>query len=178
MIFFRNIILIVALFTLEPASAKGLKKAETTRTTPISSIIQPQPLPTKPIIPQPTIQPQPTQPVQKPTQASQNRSNEWLSSAGLVYKSNKNFPNRINHVLEHAKPNPNKPTHSVFSVPENAILDLIDEAWRNRDLPKTDLKPDTYIIDMGRTIGTKGQSKIKIIVSAGTSDIITAHPTQ
>jgi hypothetical protein len=176
MIFFKNTTLIITLFTV------GSIETRVASLTPANPTSKPQSTPTN--IVQPIIQPQPApiqipsviQPVNVPAQARQKRTNTWTSSAGLVYKSNKNLPNRINHVLEHGKAIPTKPTHSVFSVPEIEILDLIDEAWSKRGNPEVNLKPDTYIIDMARIVGTKGQTKIKIIVTAGTQDIITAHP--
>jgi hypothetical protein len=178
MIFFKNTALIITLFTV------GSTETRVASLTPANPISKPQSTPTNVV--QPTIQPKPAPievpiiipPVKEAAQAPQKRTNTWTSSAGLVYKSNKNLPNRINHVLEHAKAIPTKPTHSVFSVPEFEILDLIDEAWNKRGNPEVNLKPDTYIVDMGKVVGTKGQTKIKIIVTAGTSDIITAHPTQ
>ena len=36
--------------------------------------------------------------------------------------------------------------------------------------------PGAYVIDLGRVIGTNGETTIKIIVIPGTSEIITAYP--
>lgn len=33
-----------------------------------------------------------------------------------------------------------------------------------------------YVVEMGRVIGTKGESAIRLVVAPGTSDIITAYP--
>lgn len=104
-------------------------------------------------------------------------NNAWQSPAGLIYKADKKFGNRINHVLAHAKPNLVKNQHSIFNVPENKILNLIDEAWKMRGNP---LKSDAaaYIIDMKKIIGLEGESAIKIVVIPGTSEILTAYPVK
>jgi hypothetical protein len=36
--------------------------------------------------------------------------------------------------------------------------------------------PGAYVVSMGRTIGTAGETNIKIIVRPGTNQIITAYP--
>lgn len=36
--------------------------------------------------------------------------------------------------------------------------------------------PGAYIVPMGRTVGTAGESAVKIIVRPGTNQIITAYP--
>jgi len=102
-------------------------------------------------------------------------NNVWKSPAGLIYKADKKFGNRINHVLAHAKSNPLKNQHSIFNITENKILGLIDEAWAMKGNPlESDIA--AYIIDMKRKIGLNGESAIKIVVIPGTSEILTAYP--
>ena len=102
-------------------------------------------------------------------------SNTWKSPGGLIYKPDKKFGNRVNHVLAHAESNSMKNLHTVFSVPKDEILQLIDEAWAMKGAP---LISDSavYIVDMRKSIGLNGESAIKIVVIPGTSEIITAYP--
>jgi hypothetical protein len=102
-------------------------------------------------------------------------NNAWQSPGGLIYKADKKFGNRINHVLAHAKTDPIKDQHTIFNVPENKVLQLIDEAWAMKSNP---LESDAavYIIDMKRIIGLQEESAIKIVVIPGTSEILTAYP--
>lgn len=103
--------------------------------------------------------------------------NVWQSPAGLIYKPDKKFGNRINHVLAHAKPNPTKNCHTIFNVPESEILKLIDEAWLTKGEPlKSDL--GVYIVDMKKSIGLNGESAIRIVTIPGTSEILTAYPVK
>jgi hypothetical protein len=176
----KKIVLLTILFTVAPAHTKQVSRATTTPKMQPAPIIPIQPI--QPIIvkPKPTpIQLAPIQPIviQQPTLT---RNNTWTSSAGLIYKSNKGLSNRINHVLAHAKADPTKATHSVFSIPEDQILDLVDEAWRNRGEPRANPKGkgDEYIIEMERMIGTKGETKIQINTFKDTSEIVTAYPVK
>lgn len=68
-----------------------------------------------------------------------------------------------------------KPKHSVFNVERNQVIGLIDEAWKMKGSPLAN-DPGAYIVNMGRQIGTAGETFIKIIVKPGTSEIITAYP--
>ena len=72
-------------------------------------------------------------------------------------------------------PNPSKTTHSVFSVDRKEVLGVVDEAWRAKGSPLPN-DPGAYVVSMGRTIGTAGETNIKIIVRPGTNQIITAYP--
>jgi hypothetical protein len=101
--------------------------------------------------------------------------NTWQSSGGLVYGPDKVFGNRVHHVLAHAIPDPSKPMHSVFNVERRKILALVDEAWGMRGASISG-DPGAFVIRMGRTVGTAGESAVKIIVRPGTNQIITAYP--
>ena len=101
-----------------------------------------------------------------------------VSPGGLVYGADPKFGNRVDHVLDHTAPNPNKPVHSVFNVQGDDALKLVDEAWSNRTGAGT-LQANgnrTWTVDLGRAIGTNGQTSVQIVVRDGTSEIITAYP--
>jgi hypothetical protein len=68
-----------------------------------------------------------------------------------------------------------KKNRTYFNVDSNEIISLVDEAWSKKGAPLvSDL--GTYIVDMKRTVGTEGESGIKIIVKPGTAEIKTAYP--
>lgn len=81
----------------------------------------------------------------------------------------------MKHVLEHASSNPNKLNHTVFDVPRNHVLSLVDEAWSVKGSPLVN-DPGAYVVNMNKIIGTNGETSIKIIVRPGTNQIITAYP--
>jgi hypothetical protein len=77
--------------------------------------------------------------------------------------------------LAHGTPNPSKATHTVFNVSKDKILGLIDEAWKMKGSPLSN-DPGAYVINMGKIIGTAGETIIKIVIKPGTSEIISAFP--
>jgi hypothetical protein len=98
-----------------------------------------------------------------------------VSPAGLVYGSDKNFVNRVDHVLAHTQPDPTKPTHTVFNVQGDQALALVDEAWLKRGAPApNDAK--AFVVDMGRPVGTNGETRIRLVVDPATKEITTAYP--
>ena len=101
----------------------------------------------------------------------------WTTPGGLDYGQGSIHGNRVQHVLDHTLLNPSKTTHSVFNVDRKEVLRLIDEAWLAKGNPLPN-DQGTYIVPMGRTVGTAGESSIKIIVRPGTNKIITAFPFQ
>ncbi|WP_078851461.1 polymorphic toxin-type HINT domain-containing protein [Streptomyces sp. NRRL S-237] len=111
-----------------------------------------------------------------PTNFKSLGGNRFESPAGLVYEPGSAHGHRIDHVMEHAVPDPSKPTHSVFSNPDMGdIMGLIDEGWLKRGTADPS-DPAKYVVDMGKTIGTLGEKKLKIVVVPGTNRVITAHP--
>ncbi|PEP87617.1 hypothetical protein CN585_29720, partial [Bacillus toyonensis] len=101
----------------------------------------------------------------------------WISSGGLEYTQGSAEGNRIKHVLEHTKPNPNKTTHSVFNVDKTKMLELLDQAWLKKGAPDpTD--PSAYVIPMGKIVGTEGETAIRLVVIRGTNKVITAYPVK
>ncbi|MDM3888416.1 hypothetical protein QSV36_22835 [Pseudomonas sp. BCRC 81390] len=83
----------------------------------------------------------------------------------------------MKHVLDHAAPNPNKTTHSVFNVDRKEVLGLVDQAWLKKGAPVSG-DPGAYIVPMGRAIGKSGETSIKIIVRPGTNKIIIVYPVK
>jgi DNA-binding transcriptional MerR regulator len=101
--------------------------------------------------------------------------NRWRSPAGLIYGRDNNFGNRVCHVLSHMVPDPTKPTHSVFSVRTHEVLDLVDEAWRKRGASVPG-DQGAFVVPMGRVVGTNNETSVRVVVEAGTTNIITAYP--
>ncbi len=100
-------------------------------------------------------------------------SNKWESSGGLIYGFDPKVGNRVKHVLAHTAEDISKKSHSVFSVPKKDVLALVDEAWILKGKP---VSPGNYVVEMGRVIGTRGETSIKLVVVPGTNEIITAFP--
>ena len=102
----------------------------------------------------------------------------WTSPAGLDYGPGSVHGNRIKHVLEHATENPSKPIHSVFNAQRNQVLGLVDEAWVARTGPGTLQVTGNrvWVVDLGRQVGTVGQTAIQVVVRDGTTRLITAFP--
>jgi hypothetical protein len=102
-------------------------------------------------------------------------SSLYQTPAGLIYGPGSKHGHRLTHVLQHGFPDATKKTHSVFSSGSGALR-TVDEAWLKRGAPDpSDLKK--YVVPMGRTIGSGGETSVTIIVRPGTSQIITAYPS-
>lgn len=85
--------------------------------------------------------------------------------------------NRVRHVLEHTKPNPNKLVHTVFNVDKSNVIGLVDEAWAQKGVGSLAGNGYvTYNIDMGKVIGTNGESIIRIVTNGYTDKLISAYP--
>lgn len=98
-----------------------------------------------------------------------------VSPSGLQYGADPKFGNRVDHVLDHTAPNPNKPVHSVFNAQGDDALALVDEAWIRRGAPDPN-DPAAFVVNMGRPVGTAGETSIRVVVKPGTNEIITAYP--
>ena len=102
----------------------------------------------------------------------------WTTPGGLIYGMGSAHGNRIKHVLDHLRPNPNKPTHSVFTTTRDRLLGLIDEAWSLRSGSGT-LQSNgnrVFTVPMGRVVGTRGETNIVIVIKDGTNEVITSYP--
>ncbi|MEZ6119641.1 MAG: polymorphic toxin-type HINT domain-containing protein [Pirellulaceae bacterium] len=102
-------------------------------------------------------------------------SNTWKSPAGLIYGQGSKQGNRVKHVLEHLVPDPSKAKHSIFNVDRTKVIGLIDEGWAKRGAHVVG-DPGAYVVDMGRAIGTAGETHLRIIVRPGTTEVISAYP--
>jgi filamentous hemagglutinin len=102
-------------------------------------------------------------------------SNTWKSPAGLIYGQGSKQGNRVKHVLEHLVPDPSKAKHSIFNVDRTKVIGLIDEGWSKRGAHVVG-DPGAYVVDMGRVIGTAGETHLRIIVRPGTTEVISAYP--
>ena len=102
----------------------------------------------------------------------------WRSTGGLVYGQGSAQGNRVLHVLEHLTPDPSKPLHTLFNVPRNQIIGLLDEAWAARQGTGVLQANGNRVFDipMGRVVGTGGETRIRIVVRDGTTNVITAYP--
>lgn len=99
----------------------------------------------------------------------------WESSGGLRYSGlDKHGLNRIEHVLRHTVAG--GPGHSVFSVPRNQVLGLLDQAWASSSRIALPGDPAAFITPMGRTVGTAGENAVRLIVKPGTTNVISAYP--
>jgi hypothetical protein len=95
----------------------------------------------------------------------------------LIYGQGSAQGNRVKHVLEHTKPNPNKPLHTVFGVDKSNVIGLVDEAWVQKGTGILQGNGNVlYDIPMGKTIGTNGESIMRIITKGYSNEIITAFP--
>ena len=102
--------------------------------------------------------------------------NIWQSPGGLIYGFDRKFGNALNHVLAHMTSNPIKKNHTVFSIPREKIVALIDEAWSMKGNHLFS-DPRAYVVNLKKTIGTNGETSIRIIVKEpGTTEIVTAYP--
>ena len=100
----------------------------------------------------------------------------WTSPGGLVYGQGSKHGNRVRHVLDHLVPNASKAKHSVFNVERNKLIGLLDDAWAKRGTGVLQGNRRVFEIDMGRVIGTNGERHIRLVVTDGTTDVITAFP--
>jgi len=99
----------------------------------------------------------------------------YQTPAGLIYGPGSKHGHRLTHVLQHGFPDATKKTHSVFTSGSGALR-TVDEAWLMRGAASA-TDPGKYIIPVGRTVGTGGETNVTIIVRPGTSQIITAYPS-
>ena len=102
----------------------------------------------------------------------------WTTPEGLIYEQGSIHGNRVKHLLDHTVSNPSKSTHSIFDAGRSDVMGLVDEAWATRVGPGK-LQPNgnrVWTVDMGRQVGTAGQTGIHIVVRDGTTKLITAFP--
>ena len=81
----------------------------------------------------------------------------------------------MKHVLAHTQPDSSKPRHTVFNVDRSNVIGLVDEAWNKKGIPLPN-DPGAYLVDMGRVIGTNGETKIRIVVRPNTNNVVSVYP--
>ncbi len=103
----------------------------------------------------------------------------WKSKGDVFYGFGSKEGTRIEHVFQHLIPRPDKPKHSMFDTNKVGLINLIDEAFENKDYGKSKLQNNgyrVYDIEMNRVIGTDGETKIRLVVRDKSNSIITAYP--
>ncbi|MBO5389206.1 MAG: hypothetical protein J6A59_13965 [Lachnospiraceae bacterium] len=106
-----------------------------------------------------------------------NGDGTWTSNAGLTYGQGSIHGNRVNHVIDHTHPNPSKPKHTVYNVDESNVIGLVDEAWVKKGQGIVQGNGNVvYDIDMGKIVGTNGETHIRIVTDGYTNNIVTAFP--
>lgn len=101
----------------------------------------------------------------------------WTTPAGLSYGTDRKYGDRISHVLQHLVPGAKKEPHSVFNVPQENLLELIDEAKMHLEGIDLTVAKKAYDIPMGREIGTKGETTIRLVLK-NKKEVITAYPVK
>jgi RHS repeat-associated protein len=102
----------------------------------------------------------------------------WTSPGGLVYESGSVDGHRKKHVLAHEKVDTTKPKHSVFKCKTGESLAIVDEAWGKRGAATPSGNKDVYHANMGRVVGTQGETKVRIVTKHNTNKVITAFPVK
>lgn len=127
-------------------------------------------------------------------QLNEIRANVFESTAGLVYRSGSEDGHRLEHVLQHAADNPDKPKHGVFEGDRETILALIDEAYQmsqkgGSDVRSQDQNDRTVItVNLRRRIGYAGGEEgerlghpachyLRLVLENDVN-VITAYPTR
>ena len=112
----------------------------------------------------------------------------YESTAGLVYSEY-----RIEHVMEHSRDHPDKPSHGVFEGTQDEIFAVIDEAYQlaqKKGPPQVVIEDQgdrtTYTVNLNRKIGHGGGQSgarrrnpplkmVKIVLEG--DEVVTAYPT-
>lgn len=99
----------------------------------------------------------------------------FQSPGGLVYMRESATEHRIDHVLEHTRPKPDKPLHSIFKEKDQGkLLALIDDAWKKRGNPLPGQGNKVFPVAYAEPIGDGGE-KFLCIVTRYTSKDVPRH---
>ena len=93
----------------------------------------------------------------------------YETPAGLLYTMGPRGEHRIEHVMRHAKDQPNRPVHGVFTGggDQDAVLQIVDDAYSlvKSKSPRAKYESsdgkDKYDVDMQRKVGFDGGQKGK-----------------
>ncbi|MDS1271788.1 PrsW family glutamic-type intramembrane protease [Lipingzhangella sp. LS1_29] len=108
--------------------------------------------------------------------------NRYRSPSGLIFGPGAREGHRIDHILDHTRPNPSKPNHTVFNVggDRTRALQIVDQAWSMRNTHGRYLGQrrgnHNFVIDMGTQIGTRGETNVLISTKNDMRTIVTAYP--
>lgn len=91
----------------------------------------------------------------------------YQTPAGLLYTMGPRGEHRIEHIMRHAKDQPNRPAHGVFlgGGSQDTVLKIIDDAYElvktksPRAKYESSQGKDKYDVDMQRKIGFEGGKK-------------------
>ncbi|MFF1414768.1 hypothetical protein ACFVX6_34230 [Streptomyces sp. NPDC058289] len=104
-------------------------------------------------------------------------TDKFRSPSGIKYKPGSAQGHRIDHLMEHTKPNATgKPLHTIFIEKDQAkLLNLVDRAYKKRGLSYPG-DQSRYYVDLGEQIGEgKGENWMRLVVNQN-GDFVTAYP--
>jgi hypothetical protein len=55
------------------------------------------------------------------------------------------------------------------------VLETVDEAWLRRDFPVKG-QPGVFEVEMGRIIGERGETVVRVVVDPATNEVVSAYP--
>jgi len=104
----------------------------------------------------------------------------WTSPSGAKYTYLKGpKEHAVEHVVAHCEHNPNKPNETLFDLEKDEVLPLLDEAWPARGEALAAGQKNVFVVEMGRPIGTRGETCVKIVTKPGDpSSIVSAYPIE
>ena len=129
----------------------------------------------------------------EPGELTEIRPRVFQSTAGLLYLPGSEEGHRLQHVMEHAEDEPERPIHGVFEGDQAAILRNIDIAYQRVLDKKSGVHAEesrdriAYTIDLRNRIGYVGGQVgkrndypecryLKLVLEDG-NEVITAFPT-
>ncbi|MEW2634473.1 ALF repeat-containing protein, partial [Streptomyces sp. NPDC048389] len=112
----------------------------------------------------------------------QNLGNDiFQSPGGLVYMRENANRHRIDHIMDHTRPNPDKPLHGVFNEKDQGeLLSLIDDAWSRRGSdPIVNRGNKVFPVEYENPIGEGGERFMCIVTRYKSKKyrVITAYPS-
>ncbi|MEV5430904.1 hypothetical protein [Streptomyces sp. NPDC052701] len=112
----------------------------------------------------------------------QNLGNDvFQSPAGLVYMRESPTKHRIDHVMDHTRPKPDKPLHGIFKEKDQGkLLALIDDAWKRRGSdPILKRGNKVFPVEYAEAIGDGGEKFLCIVTRYKSKmyRVISAYPS-
>ncbi|QZZ31811.1 hypothetical protein [Streptomyces sp. ST1015] len=105
----------------------------------------------------------------------------FQSPGGLVYMP-QGSSHRIDHIMEHTRPNPDKPLHGVFvKKGQDEVLAMIDDAWERvkGQTPQVSAGNKVFAAEYAEAIGEGGEKFLCIVTRYKSKKyrVITAYPS-